>query len=289
MPDEEFIAPPAGEPIPPLEGATDAGLGGVIVDPADYTPEEAHIMAALTGAKRAAPAGTPTWAQTLALAMAQLAHYVKGRERENVNPLTRWYYGNGTVAAWCFIFISWVLAHAAKTAALGLALIGGKKAYVPYINRIAGFKTGHSGMANGAIVAISKYNHIGFRTSGSGNTFRLLSGNSTDGSSSDAVTLKTYNVSVVSGHVNLTYAPAAPADPNAYPGTVYRYVKSKLMSGAHEKWIQQRLNAHGAKPKLVEDGVFGTKTRDRVEDFQAANGLTKDGQVGKNTWAKLAK
>jgi peptidoglycan hydrolase-like protein with peptidoglycan-binding domain len=143
-------------------------------------------------------------------------------------------------------------------------------------------------MANGAIVAISSYNHIGFRTSGSGSTFRLLSGNSTDGSSSDAVTLKTYSVSVISGYVNLTYAPAAPADPNAYPGTVYKYVKSKLMTGSHVKWIQEHLNAKGASPKLDTDGAFGTKTRDEVKDFQAKNGLTKDGQVGPKTWAKLA-
>lgn len=287
---DEFIAPPAGEPIPqpPPEGATDSDSGGVIVDPADYTPEEAHIMAALAGAKQSAPAGAPTWAQALALAMAQLAHYVKGREKENVNPLTRWYYGNGTVAAWCFIFISWVLAHAAKTATIGLAMIGGKKAYVPYIRNIKGYKAGHSGMANGAIVAINSFNHIGFRTSGSGSTFRLLSGNSTDGSSSDAVTLKTYSLSVVSGHVNLTYAPAAPADPNAYPGTVYRYVKSKLMTGSHVKWIQEHLNAHGAKPALKVDGEYGTKTRDEVKDFQGKNGLTKDGEVGPKTWAKLA-
>ena len=290
-PEEQFIAPPAGEPIPqppPGGRATDEGLGGVLVDPADYTPEEAHIMAALTGAKRAAPDGTPTWAQTLALAMTQLAHYVKGREKENVNPLTRWYYGNGTVAAWCFIFISWVLAHAAKTAALGLALIGGKKAYVPYINRIKGFKTGHSGMKNGAIVAISSYNHIGFRTSGSGSTFRLLSGNSTDGSSSDAVTLKTYNVSVISGYVNLAYAPAAPADPNAYPGTVYKYVKGKaLMTGSHVKWIQTRLGVHGHK--VTVDSQYGPKTAAAVKAFQKDAKLTQDGQVGPKTWAALAK
>jgi hypothetical protein len=289
MPDEEFIAPPAGEPIPPLDGATDADLGGVIVDPADYTPEEAHIMAALTGAKRAAPAGTPTWAQALALAMAQLAHYVKGREKENVNPLTRWYYNNGTVAAWCFIFISWVLAHAAKTAALGLALIGGKKAYVPYIRNIKGYKAGHSGLKPGAATAISSFNHIGFCTSVSGSTFRLLSGNSTDGSSSDAVTLKSYSTGVISGYVNLTYAAAAPADPNAYPGTVLKYVKSKLMRGAAVLWAQKHLNAKGASPKLNEDGVFGTKTRDAVKTFQGKNGLTKDGAVGPLTWRELAK
>jgi len=102
------------------------------------------------------------------------------------------------------------------------------------------------------------------------------------------VTLKSYSTGVISGYVNLTYAPAAPADPNAYPGTVYKYVKSELMTGSHVKWIQEHLNAKGASPKLATDGAFGTKTRDAVKVFQGKNGLTKDGEVGKLTWAKLA-
>jgi hypothetical protein len=290
MPEPEFIAPPADEPIPqpPPEGATDADLGGVIVDPADYTPEEAAIMAALTGAKRAAPAGTPTWAQTLALAMAQLAHTVKGREKENVNPLTRWYYGNGTVAAWCFIFISWVLAHAAKTASVGLAMIGGKKAYVPYIRNIKGYKAGHSGMANGAIVAISSFNHIGFRTSGSGSTFRLLSGNSTDGSSSDAVTLKTYNVSVVSGHVNLTYAPATPPKPIPSTAPSGSPVLKKGSTGSRVTQLQKAVNTTRTA-KIGVDGEYGTQTEKAVSEFQSKHGLKVDGEYGDKTAAALKK
>lgn len=285
--DDEFVPPPADEPIPPADGATDAGLGGVLVDPADYTPDEAHIMAALSGARQAAPPGTPTWAQALALAMAQLAHIVAGRIKENVNPLTIWYYGDRTVAAWCFIFISWVLAHAAKTATAGLALIGGKKAYVPYINRIGGYRAKHAGLKAGAAVAISSFNHIGFCTKVTASSFNLLSGNSTDGSSSDAVTIKTYPLSIISGYVNLAYAPAAPADPNVYPGTVYRYRKGDLMTGAHVKWIQQRLIAHGEK--VTVDGAYGPKTAAAVFMFQRDTKLTADGEVGPKTWAALAK
>jgi hypothetical protein len=287
-PDEQFIAPPAGEPIPPAEGATDAGLGGVIVDPADYTPEEAHIMAALTGAKQAVPAGTPTWAQALALAMAQLAHVVKGRIKENVNPLTIWYYNNRTVAAWCFIFISWVLAHAAKTASVGLAMIGGKKAYVPFINRIKGFKAGHSGMEDGAVVAIASYSHIGFRTSGSGNTFRLLSGNSTDGSSSDAVTLKTYPLSIVSGHVNLTYAPAAPPKPIPSTAPSGSPVLKVGSSGSRVTQLQKALNTTRSS-KIAVDGDYGSQTEKAVSEFQSKHGLTNDGEYGKLTAAALKK
>ena len=35
------------------------------------------------------------------------------------------------------------------------------------------------------------------------------------------------------------------------------------------------------------DGIFGNRTKRMVMAFQAANGLTDDGVVGKNTWAKL--
>jgi hypothetical protein len=35
------------------------------------------------------------------------------------------------------------------------------------------------------------------------------------------------------------------------------------------------------------DNIFGNRTKRMVKAFQAANGLTDDGVVGKNTWAKL--
>lgn len=41
------------------------------------------------------------------------------------------------------------------------------------------------------------------------------------------------------------------------------------------------------KLELEPDGLFGNDTKTKVEAFQVANGLTKDGKVGKNTIAKL--
>lgn len=272
VPDEEFIAPPAGEPVPqpPPSGSTDSDLGGVDVTDEYFGPDGKALTAAIG-----------TWAAVLAYARSYLGKYPPGRVKENVNDFTQEYYGNNTVAAWCLIFVWHVLKH------FGLA--AWKLAYVPWLYKIKGEKNGHSGIEVGAICAIAGFSHVGFFVADHGTEFDLLSGNSTASGSSDAITVKRYSKSVISGYVNVKYTPAAPADPNAYPGTVYRYVKSKLMTGAHEKWIQQRLNVHGAKPKLVEDGVFGTKTRDEVKDFQGANGLTKDGEVGKLTWTALAK
>ena len=38
---------------------------------------------------------------------------------------------------------------------------------------------------------------------------------------------------------------------------------------------------------LYQDGIFGALTEEAVKEFQKANGLTPDGIVGDNTWAKL--
>jgi hypothetical protein len=278
---ETFIAPPT-EPIPDWVGATDRGLDAIDVS-AEYLEEPEKLEAVLT-----TTSGTPTWAQVYALAKKQLAKYAKGRKRENVNEYTEWYYGNETAAPFCFIGISWTLAHAAGSQAAGLALIGGKKAYAPYIRNIKGYHSGHSGMKVGAIVAVNSFNHIGFCVAVSGSTFDLLSFNSVSGSSDDAVTVKRYSLSYASGYVNLKYAAPAPADPNAYPGTVYKYVPGhSLMTGSHVKWIQTQLGKHGHK--VTVDGYYGPKTASAVKAFQKSAKLTVDGQVGPKTWSALAK
>lgn len=50
--------------------------------------------------------------------------------------------------------------------------------------------------------------------------------------------------------------------------------------GTSVKLLQQKLN-------LVEDGIFGPITEERVMDFQQKHGLVPDGIVGPATWAKL--
>ena len=56
--------------------------------------------------------------------------------------------------------------------------------------------------------------------------------------------------------------------------------------------VQQQLNTaaditFSRHDKLVPDGIFGRKTKARVEEFQALHGLAVDGIVGPNTWAAL--
>ncbi len=51
--------------------------------------------------------------------------------------------------------------------------------------------------------------------------------------------------------------------------------------------IQKTLNKLGAKPPLVEDGVYGGKTLTAIKQFQASKGLTADGVVGPKTMAAM--
>jgi predicted chitinase len=52
--------------------------------------------------------------------------------------------------------------------------------------------------------------------------------------------------------------------------------------------LQRALNRAGARPLLVEDGVFGPITRAALIAFQRAQGLAADGVAGPSTWARLS-
>jgi hypothetical protein len=202
----DFEPPPAGEPIPqpPAAGATDAGLDGV-----DVTEEY------LSGERLLAVGATVmAWPAVNAHARTYLGKYPPGRVKENVNAFTRRYYGNNTVAAWCLIFVWCMLSDFAKQA--------WKLAYVPWLNKIPGFHNGRSGIELGDICAIAGYSHVGFFAADHGSEFDLLSGNSTSGSSSDAITVKRYSKTVISGYARPVYgtAPSPAPGPAADDGDV---------------------------------------------------------------------
>ena len=70
------------------------------------------------------------------------------------------------------------------------------------------------------------------------------------------------------------------------PSTIYTTIKIGSR-GASVKTLQTLLNSNGAN--LTVDGIFGQLTKIAVLSFQGEKGLTKDGIVGKLTWAKLLK
>ncbi len=53
-------------------------------------------------------------------------------------------------------------------------------------------------------------------------------------------------------------------------------------------YLQQKLTSK-LYPLGTPDGVFGAKTQNAVIEFQSENGLTADGIVGANTWARVAR
>jgi putative peptidoglycan binding protein len=93
-----------------------------------------------------------------------------------------------------------------------------------------------------------------------------------------------YDVSLVLP--TFPFYPAAPLLPPPPPDPTLRLGSV----GPEVAKLQQLLNRHGsAQPPLATDGVFGLKTRQAVENYQAAHSLTVDGIVGPLTWAKVLK
>jgi len=292
MPDqdvEEFVPPPAGETVPP-PGPSDRGAPD-LPDPPDDGVEYVDPLAHEEGDRRklTAAATAPTGSQVLAYART-FKGVADGRRRENENDFTHWYYGNSTAASFCLIFICYVFNHFDVL----VTFLGGKIAYCPDVKKRVGskFHTTRSDIRPGDPVLFDFNNtnepeHVGLFVkwlNDSHTMFESFEANTTGGGSSDWIGAKTRYWSDVFGYVK---PGLAPENPNAYPGKIYRYVKGDLMHDDHIEWAQGRLNAKGASPKLVADGVYGTKTRDEVSDFQSANGLTKDGEIGPKTWAKL--
>ena len=78
-------------------------------------------------------------------------------------------------------------------------------------------------------------------------------------------------------------------DTKWYPWDGQSYRIESGSSGAHVKYVQQALNAlthEGRGPrtgKLVEDGIFGSKTKASVLDYQKRWNLTEDGIVDAGT------
>ncbi|HEU4425958.1 MAG TPA: M15 family metallopeptidase [Pilimelia sp.] len=61
------------------------------------------------------------------------------------------------------------------------------------------------------------------------------------------------------------------------------------MRGSDVAWVQTRLNAKGASPKVAVDGIWGPKTDEAFRAFQKRAGLVLDGVYGPKSHAALAK
>lgn len=80
---------------------------------------------------------------------------------------------------------------------------------------------------------------------------------------------------------------ATPVEPTPSTDTAYSLTTLRKGSrGTQVEVLQWLLNQQGYAAGKT-DGIFGANTLAAVKAFQRANGLTADGIVGKNTWAKL--
>jgi hypothetical protein len=289
MPEDEFVPPPAGEPIP-APGPSDRGAPD-LPDPPDDDTEYVDPLDsnAVAHALFAAAVAAPTAEQVLAYART-FKGVAQGRTGENRNTFTRWYYGDDTAASFCLIFICYVFDH---FGVLG-RFFDGKIAYCPNLRTRVGakFHIGKPSIAAGDPVLFDfnksgEPEHVGMfvKWLDSDHTeFESWEANTTGGGSTDWIGAKTRRWTDVYGYVKPGYAPP---DPSKYPGIVYKYVQGALQSGSHIRWIQQRLGIHGHK--VTVDGQYGPKTAAAVKAFQHDAKLTTDGQVGPKTWGALAK
>ncbi len=87
---------------------------------------------------------------------------------------------------------------------------------------------------------------------------------------------------------NTQTAGTAQKTENKPESVVYNMQTLRINSSGTQVWVlQQLLNRTIDYTCGKADGIFGTKTLAAVRRYQEANGLTVDGIVGKNTWAKL--
>jgi hypothetical protein len=224
---------------------------------------------------------TTTAAAVLRVAAAQIGTG-ESPAGSNRNKFTSWY---GMSGAWCYMFVSWCFSELGA-----LDLVHGKHAYVPDFKSVfrAHGEFHASNPRPGDLVAFDfnssgEPEHIGIVEKViSGATIQTIEGNT-----SDKVMRRTRSRSYVYGYATPKYAKAPAPNPNAYPGKVYKYVKSSLMHDSHVTWIQQRLGIHGHKVSV--DGYYGPATAAAVKAFQSGAKLVADGQVGPKTWGALAK
>lgn len=221
----------------------------------------------------------------------------------NHNKITAWYndeiarIGNGP---WCAMAVTYWAGHSGN---LGTIFAGKGVGYAYTVwfaekfqkegrwhPRLAGIKPGDVVFFDwSGTRQIDRIDHVGVVEHVSGGIIYTIEGNKAD----RCVRVARDSTYIV-GYGRPAYSESSPSKPasssrvRAWPGTYYQ-LKTPMMRGDNVKWIQRRLNAKGAAPRVGVDGVFGSKTDREVKDYQKAHHLEVDGIVGAKTWASLAK
>lgn len=235
----------------------------------------------------------PSADQVLAYAGTLKRKPVGGRVKENVNPMTEWYYGNKTVAAWCAIYECYVFNHFPGM----LSSVGGKNAAA------AGWE--HRAPTHGkwyprhavkdaepGDVMEMDFNHNGsadhtefFLKRIDSDHFWARGGNV--GGDNVADNVRSYSDAY--GFFRPNYGPT---DHTVYSGTLYWYRKGHPMQHSlFVKQMQEWLVGYGYlkndKDHHDVDEYYGPKTAAAIKAFQKDHHLEIDGKVGPKTWAAL--
>ena len=74
---------------------------------------------------------------------------------------------------------------------------------------------------------------------------------------------------------------------DAFPGVALRIGSRGEEVLKMQKYLNSIRNRYPTIPRLTEDGIYGNGTAAAVREFQRIFGLTQDGVIGMNTWAKI--
>lgn len=202
-------------------------------------------------------------------------------------------------AAWCDMFVTYV----ARKSGAKAALPNGDRAYtVWHANDFEGINRWYSGTTDNvrnhaAPGDVVFFDWSGTNTRGAIDHVGIVKKNLGDGrlvtiegNTGDAVRLRVRSADVIAGFGQPRWTVAKPKP----IGKAWPYKRTTLMrkgweNSAGVKKVQDRLNALGYKPVLVEDGDFGTLTERAVRWFQKREKIEVDGIVGPITWGRLFK
>lgn len=94
-------------------------------------------------------------------------------------------------------------------------------------------------------------------------------------------------ISILQGELNKQFNANLVIDNIAGPKTLNACIMVREGArGNITRWIQSKLNSLGYNCGST-DGIFGSRTKEAVVNYQRDNKLVTDGIVGKNTWRKL--
>lgn len=194
----------------------------------------------------------------------------------NPNQFTKWYCKDNKTHAWCGMFVDYIFKHDFKSNWLDKCK---NFAYVPTIvswaKEMKYWNTDFKKAKEGDLVIYNwypskknHYSHVGIVKQVKSSGIVSIEGNTTNSlGKKNCVAQKSRNKKYIAGVILLPYVEQF---------NLTRLLK-KGCKGNDVKELQKTLSG------LTVDGIFGTKTENKVKAFQKSKKLQVDGKVGKNT------